>query len=101
VRKPPKLSSSGSRGLSTERMPTSSLEEPGEKLLREIDCVVGGNEAVSVRAWEMVSKFKSTYEAALRNRARVWHCVGFDMATGSQRFSKTYSSSVYRSGRGA
>lgn len=56
-----------------ESMPTSSLEELGEELVREMDCAVGGKEAISVRAWEIVSKFRSTYEAALRERARVSH----------------------------
>jgi hypothetical protein len=42
-----------------DRMPTSSLEEPGEELVREMDCVVGGKEAMSVKAWEIVSKFRS------------------------------------------
>lgn len=37
VRKPPRLSSSGSRGCSTERMPTSRREEPGEWFVRDID----------------------------------------------------------------
>ena len=73
MRKPPRLNSSGSRGFSIESMPTSSLEEPGEELVREMDCVVGGKEAMSVRARDMVSKFRSTYEAALRERARASH----------------------------
>ena len=55
MRKPPRLNSSGSSGFSMERMPTSSLEEPGKELAREMDCVAGGNEAMSVRAWDMVS----------------------------------------------
>jgi hypothetical protein len=73
VRKPPRLNSSGSSGFSIERMPASSLEEPGEELVREMDCVVGGKEAISVRAWEIVSKFRSTYEAVFRERARASH----------------------------
>ena len=55
VRKPPRLSSSTSRGFSIDKMPTSSLEEPGERFVREMFCAWGGKKAVSDKAWEMVS----------------------------------------------
>lgn len=55
VRKPPRLSSSGSSGFSMERMPTSSREEAGERFVSEMFCGPGGKKELSVRAWDMVS----------------------------------------------
>lgn len=71
VRKPPSESSSTSLGFSTERMPIS-MRESGrdEGLERERDWVEGGKKAVSVRAWEMVSKSISRVEAERRASTR-------------------------------
>lgn len=72
VRKPPRESSSTSLGFSTESMPTSMRESRREEgLERERDCVDGGKKALSVRAWEMVSKSISRVEAERRACTRV------------------------------
>ena len=68
--KPPRDSSSGLRGCSTESMLASTREEPRAKLVREMDWRLGGKEAVSIRAWEIVLKFRSMYKAKLRDRTR-------------------------------
>ena len=67
VRNPPRESSSTSFGFSTERMPTSIRDSGREEgLERERGWVEGGKKAVSVRAWEMVSKSISRVEAERR-----------------------------------
>lgn len=69
VRKPPRESSSGSFGDSTERIPTSR-RSLGEVVERDKGPVVEGQKAESVRAWDMVSKSIFTAEASRRDDTR-------------------------------
>jgi hypothetical protein len=72
VRKPPRESSSGSFGDSTDRMPTSR-RSLGVWLESWRDCDCGGQNAVIVRAWEIVSKSMSTDDAVRIAATRSLH----------------------------
>lgn len=70
VRKPPKDSSSGSLGDSTDKIPTSTRSFA---LIPSISTLWtrGAQNAVIVRAWEIVSKSKSTVDASRKLDTRV------------------------------
>lgn len=71
VRNPPRESSSGSLGGATERIPTS--KRCFLVVVRSRSQVWEGQNAVMVRAWEMVSKSMSTEDAELRREERERH----------------------------
>lgn len=71
VRKPPRESSSGSLGGATERIPTS--RRCFLVVVRDRSQVLEGQNAVMVKAWEMVSKSMSIEDADLRREERDRH----------------------------